>query len=145
MYLNLFMFNPLLRVPALKTQSNVARVDEVHMVFTHTIQSTASMRDRSLVGRPIASRMMAMVMMPPAGMPAAPTLEAVAVTLEITRNNHLNDGLLPETERTESRPLGFAGNCENKSMDGSFSCVFSSLKAERQRENVLSSPALTGW
>lgn len=51
--------------------------------FTHTIQSTASMRDRSLVGRPMASRMMAMVMMPPAGMPAAPTLEAVAVTLEI--------------------------------------------------------------
>lgn len=50
--------------------------------FTHTIQSTASMRDRSLVGRPMASRMMAMVMMPPAGMPAAPTLEAVAVTLE---------------------------------------------------------------
>lgn len=40
------------------------------------------MRDRSLVGRPMASRMMAMVMMPPAGMPAAPTLEAVAVTLE---------------------------------------------------------------
>lgn len=30
----------------------------------------------------MASRMMAMVMMPPAGMPAAPTLEAVAVTLE---------------------------------------------------------------
>lgn len=52
------------------------------MGFTHTIQSTASMRDRSLVGRPMASRMMAMVMMPPAGMPAAPTLEAVAVTLE---------------------------------------------------------------
>jgi len=51
--------------------------------FTHTIQSTASMRERSLVGRPMASRMMAMVMMPPAGMPAAPTLEAVAVTLEI--------------------------------------------------------------
>ena len=50
--------------------------------FTHTIQSTASMRDRSLVGRPMASRMMAMVMMPPAGIPAAPTLEAVAVTLE---------------------------------------------------------------
>lgn len=50
--------------------------------FTHTIQSTASMRDRSFVGRPMASRMMAMVMMPPAGMPAAPTLEAVAVTLE---------------------------------------------------------------
>lgn len=49
---------------------------------THTIQSTASMRDRSLVGRPMASRMMAMVMMPPAGIPAAPTLEAVAVTLE---------------------------------------------------------------
>lgn len=52
------------------------------MGVTHTIQSTASMRDRSLVGRPMASRMMAMVMMPPAGMPAAPTLEAVAVTLE---------------------------------------------------------------
>lgn len=51
--------------------------------FTHTIQSTASMRDRSLVGRPMASRMMAMVMMPPAGMPAAPTLEAVAVTLQV--------------------------------------------------------------
>lgn len=49
--------------------------------FTHTIQSTASMRDRSLVGRPMASRMIAMVMMPPAGIPAAPTLEAVAVTL----------------------------------------------------------------
>lgn len=48
---------------------------------THTIQSTASMSDRSLVGRPIASRMMAMVIMPPAGIPAAPTLEAVAVTL----------------------------------------------------------------
>lgn len=41
------------------------------------------MRDRSLVGNPMASRMMAIVMMPPAGMPAAPTLEAVAVTLEM--------------------------------------------------------------
>lgn len=50
---------------------------------TYTIQSTASMRDRSLVGSPMASKMMAMVMMPPAGIPAAPTLEAVAVTLEI--------------------------------------------------------------
>lgn len=50
--------------------------------FTHTIQSTANMRDRSLVGRPMASRMMAMVMIPPAGIPAAPTLDAVAVTLE---------------------------------------------------------------
>lgn len=58
------------------------------MGFTHTIQSTASMRDRSLVGRPMASRMMAMVMMPPAGMPAAPTLEAVAVTLQMLRDHH---------------------------------------------------------
>lgn len=47
------------------------------------------MRDRSLVGRPMASRIMAMVMIPPAGIPAAPTLEAVAVTLEIS-NNQIN-------------------------------------------------------
>lgn len=47
------------------------------------------MRDRSLVGRPMASRMMAMVMMPPAGMPAAPTLEAVAVTLETMSRSSL--------------------------------------------------------
>lgn len=57
---------------------------------THTIQSTASMRDRSLVGRPMASRMMAMVMIPPAGMPAAPTLEAVAVTLQTKPETSLN-------------------------------------------------------
>lgn len=37
----------------------------------------------------MASRMMAMVMMPPAGMPAAPTLEAVAVTLETTSRSSL--------------------------------------------------------
>jgi hypothetical protein len=34
------------------------------------------------VGSPMASRMMAMVRTPPAGTPAAPTLDAVAVTLE---------------------------------------------------------------
>lgn len=30
----------------------------------------------------MASKMIAMVMIPPAGMPAAPTLDAVAVTLQ---------------------------------------------------------------
>ena len=35
----------------------------------------------SLVGRPTASRMIASVKTPPAGIPAAPTLDAVAVTL----------------------------------------------------------------
>lgn len=35
----------------------------------------------SLVGSPIASRMIAKVNTPPAGIPAAPTLDAVAVTL----------------------------------------------------------------
>lgn len=35
----------------------------------------------SLVGSPTASRMMARVSTPPAGIPAAPTLDAVAVTL----------------------------------------------------------------
>lgn len=49
---------------------------------SYTIQSTASISDRSLVGRPMASKMIAMVMIPPAGMPAAPTLDAVAVTLQ---------------------------------------------------------------
>lgn len=33
------------------------------------------------MGNPMASRMMAMVRTPPAGTPAAPTLDAVAVTL----------------------------------------------------------------
>ena len=40
------------------------------------------MREMSWVGRPTASRMMARVKTPPAGMPAAPTLDAVAVTLK---------------------------------------------------------------
>lgn len=48
---------------------------------TYTIQSTARIRERSFVGSPMASRMMAMVRTPPAGTPAAPTLDAVAVTL----------------------------------------------------------------
>lgn len=37
----------------------------------------------SFVGSPIASKIIAMVRTPPAGIPAAPTLEAVAVTLSI--------------------------------------------------------------
>lgn len=48
---------------------------------THTSQSTARISEMSLVGSPTASRMMARVNTPPAGIPAAPTLEAVAVTL----------------------------------------------------------------
>lgn len=40
------------------------------------------MRERSLVGNPTASRMIASVSTPPAGIPAAPTLDAVAVTLK---------------------------------------------------------------
>ena len=48
---------------------------------TYTIQSTARIRERSWVGSPMASRIMAMVRTPPAGTPAAPTLDAVAVTL----------------------------------------------------------------
>lgn len=55
--------------------------------FTHTSQSTARMRERSLVGNPTASRMMASVSTPPAGIPAAPTLDAVAVTLQEERND----------------------------------------------------------
>lgn len=49
--------------------------------YTHTSQSTARISEMSVVGRPTASRMMARVNTPPAGIPAAPTLEAVAVTL----------------------------------------------------------------
>lgn len=52
---------------------------------THTSQSTARMREMSLVGSPTASRMMARVNTPPAGIPAAPTLEAVAVTLTLQK------------------------------------------------------------
>lgn len=37
----------------------------------------------SLVGSPIASRIIARVNTPPAGIPAAPTLDAVAVTLSL--------------------------------------------------------------
>lgn len=48
---------------------------------TYTIQSTARIRERSCVGNPMASKMMAIVRTPPAGTPAAPTLDAVAVTL----------------------------------------------------------------
>lgn len=48
---------------------------------THTSQSTARIREMSLTGRLTASRMMARVRTPPAGIPAAPTLDAVAVTL----------------------------------------------------------------
>lgn len=55
--------------------------------FTHTSQSTARMREMSLVGSPTASRMMARVNTPPAGIPAAPTLDAVAVTLDIRRED----------------------------------------------------------
>jgi len=49
------------------------------------------MREMSLVGSPTASRMMAKVNTPPAGIPAAPTLDAVAVTLthEEGRRCHL--------------------------------------------------------
>lgn len=49
---------------------------------TYTIQSTANIKDRSLVGSPMASKIIAMVRTPPAGTPAAPTLDAVAVTLQ---------------------------------------------------------------
>lgn len=52
---------------------------------THTSQSTARIREMSLVGSPTASRMMARVNTPPAGIPAAPTLDAVAVTLTRTK------------------------------------------------------------
>lgn len=45
------------------------------------------MRDRSLVGRPIDSKMMASVSTPPAGIPAAPTLDAVAVTLQTDKKS----------------------------------------------------------
>lgn len=48
---------------------------------THTSQSTAKIKEMSLTGRLTASKMMASVRTPPAGMPAAPTLDAVAVTL----------------------------------------------------------------
>lgn len=48
---------------------------------THTSQSTAKIQEMSLTGRLTASRMMASVRTPPAGMPAAPTLDAVAVIL----------------------------------------------------------------
>lgn len=48
---------------------------------TYTSQSTARISEMSVVGSPTASRMMARVNTPPAGIPAAPTLEAVAVTL----------------------------------------------------------------
>lgn len=48
---------------------------------THTSQSTAKIKEMSLAGRLTASRMMARVRTPPAGIPAAPTLDAVAVTL----------------------------------------------------------------
>ena len=48
---------------------------------THTSQSTAKMKEMSRTGRLTASRMMARVSTPPAGIPAAPTLDAVAVTL----------------------------------------------------------------
>lgn len=51
-------------------------------LFTHTSQSTARMREMSEVGSPIASRIIARVSTPPAGIPAAPTLDAVAVTLK---------------------------------------------------------------
>lgn len=51
-------------------------------IYTHTSQSTARISEISLVGSPIASRIMAKVSTPPAGIPAAPTLEAVAVTLK---------------------------------------------------------------
>lgn len=50
---------------------------------THTSQSTARMSEMSLVGSPTASKMMARVNTPPAGIPAAPTLDAVAVTLTL--------------------------------------------------------------
>lgn len=56
----------------------------MHVVWsTYTIQSTANIKERSLVGSPMASKMIAMVRTPPAGTPAAPTLDAVAVTLQI--------------------------------------------------------------
>lgn len=48
---------------------------------THTSQSTAKIKEMSFTGRLTASKMMASVRTPPAGMPAAPTLDAVAVTL----------------------------------------------------------------
>lgn len=48
---------------------------------TYTSQSTARIKEMSSTGRLTASRMMARVRTPPAGMPAAPTLDAVAVTL----------------------------------------------------------------
>lgn len=54
---------------------------EMQRLCTHTSQSTAKMREMSLVGSPTASRIIARVSTPPAGIPAAPTLDAVAVTL----------------------------------------------------------------
>lgn len=56
-------------------------VHEMQRLCTYTSQSTAKMREMSVVGSPTASRMIARVRTPPAGIPAAPTLEAVAVTL----------------------------------------------------------------
>lgn len=54
---------------------------KIQSLCTHTSQSTARIREMSLVGNPTASRMIARVNTPPAGIPAAPTLDAVAVTL----------------------------------------------------------------
>lgn len=52
-----------------------------------------------------------MVMMPPAGMPAAPTLEAVAVTLQMLRD-HRN------TMSRKNLPMGLDEPCLLNSQDG---------------------------
>lgn len=61
-------------------------VNIVQSLYTHTSQSTARIREMSLVGSPIASRIIAKVRTPPAGIPAAPTLDAVAVTLKYKKH-----------------------------------------------------------
>lgn len=83
---------------------------------THTIQSTASMRDRSLVGSPMASRMMAMVRTPPAGTPAAPTLDAVAVTLQSNIHAWSEDSQLSSAALCHLLPSH--GNCKQTLQHG---------------------------
>lgn len=76
---------------------------------TYTIQSTARIRERSRVGSPMASRIMAMVRTPPAGTPAAPTLDAVAVTLRDGTAGaavHTGHGVGTKKCRTQQPQLG---------------------------------------
>jgi hypothetical protein len=82
---------------------------------THRSQSTASMLMTSSAGKPTVSKTMTIVTSPACGIPAAPILAAVAVTLQsnpVTRNLFRQQEQLPNRHSFPKRELYILQLCD---------------------------------